>query len=120
MTTRGRRAGAGRGGRGERVARWTDRAKRDLAEIGDYIARDNPAAAERWVAALLQLAERAASLPHAGRRVPEIGRDDVREMFLRTYRLVYRVLDEAIDVLTVFEGHRLFPASVVEERPGDP
>ncbi len=39
--------------------------------------------------------------------MPEIGRSDVREVFLRTYRIVYRVLDEGIVVLTVVEGHRL-------------
>ena len=27
----------------------------------------------------------------AGRRVPEIGRDDIREVFQRTYRINYRV-----------------------------
>jgi len=35
--------------------------------------------------------------------------DDVREIFLKSYRIVYRLRDEGIDVLTVFEGHRLFP-----------
>ncbi len=39
--------------------------------------------------------------------MPEIGRDDVREVFQRTYRIVYRVVDDGIVVLTVFEGHRL-------------
>ena len=117
MTVGRRRAGSGRGGGSKRAARWTDRAKRDLAEIGDYIAQDNPVAAERWVESLLDLAERAATLPLSGRRVPEIGRDDVREMIFRHYRLVYRVLDRAIDVLAVFEGHRLLPAHVVEDEP---
>ncbi len=40
--------------------------------------------------------------------MPELGRDDVRETFLRSYRIVYRVVPEGIVVLTVFEGHRLF------------
>jgi len=39
--------------------------------------------------------------------VPELQKDEVREVFLRSYRLVYRVRKGAIDVLTVFEGHRL-------------
>ena len=30
----------------------------------------------------------------------------MREVFLRSYRIVYRVVDEGIVVLTVFEGHR--------------
>ncbi len=41
--------------------------------------------------------------------VPELGRDDVREVFLRSYRIVYRVGEDTVDVLTVFEGHRLLP-----------
>lgn len=39
------------------------------------------------------------------------GRSDIREVFVRTYRIVYRVREEGILVLTVFEGHRLFPRS---------
>jgi toxin ParE1/3/4 len=91
---------------------WTSRALSDLEAIGDYIARDNPAAAERWVMRLIAVAENAAITPLAGRRVPELGRDDVRETSLRTYRIVYRVTGEQFEILTVFEGHRLFPDDV--------
>jgi toxin ParE1/3/4 len=49
----------------------------------------------------------AAENRRAGRIVPEIGREDVREIFLRSYRLVYRVTPKGMVVLTVFEGHRL-------------
>lgn len=88
---------------------WTERAVADLRAIADYIPADNPAAAERWVDRLIAKAEAAARLPMAGRVVPEKGRSDIREVILRTYRIVYRVREESILVLTVFEGHRLFP-----------
>ena len=87
--------------------RWADHARRDLLAIGRYIARDNPPAARRSVELLREGARQAAENPLAGRVVPELGRDDVREVFLRSYRIVYRVGEEAVDVLTVFEGHRL-------------
>lgn len=93
---------------------WTDRALADLEAIGDYIARDNPTAAAHWVRELMSAAKRAANAPLAGRQVPELARDDVREVFKRTYRIVYRVTEERIEVLTVFEGHRLFPDDVNE------
>jgi addiction module RelE/StbE family toxin len=89
------------------MVRWTAHAVADLIAIGDYIAFDNPTAARSWVERLRQRALRAAETPRAGRIVPEIGRNDVREIFLRTYRIVYRVVDDGIVVLTVFEGHRL-------------
>lgn len=39
--------------------------------------------------------------------MPELARSDVCEVFLRTYRIVYRVVDQDIAVLSVFEGHKL-------------
>jgi plasmid stabilization system protein ParE len=85
-----------------------------------HIARDDRGAAARWVARLVRIAEKTAKAPFAGRRVPELNRDDVRETFLRTYRLVYRVTATRIEILTVFEGHRLFPGvETASEEPDD-
>lgn len=95
--------------------RWTDRARRDLLAIGRYIAQDNPSTARRWVERLRERARQAAATPLAGRVVPELQRDDIREVFLRNYRIVYRVREDAIDVLTVFEGHRLLKAENLPE-----
>lgn len=95
--------------------RWTDRARRDLLSIGRYIAQDNPSAARQWVERLRQRARQAAAKPLAGRVVPELQRNDVREVFLRTYRIVYRVRKGSIDVLTVFEGHRLLEADTLTD-----
>ena len=89
------------------MIRWTDRAVADLIAIGDYIAHDNPGAARAWVERLRQRAHAASELPNSGRVVPEIARSDVREVFVRNYRIVYRVIPNEIVVLTVFEGHRL-------------
>lgn len=95
---------------------WTERAREDLRAIGDYIARDDPMAAARWVETLTTAVERAARAPLAGRRVPEKGRNDVREVLQRTYRIVYRVRDGQIDVLTIFEGHRLLPGDAIPDQ----
>lgn len=46
--------------------------------------------------------------------VPERERPDLREVFVGGYRIIYRVRAERIDVLTVFEGHRLLPEDVGE------
>ena len=89
------------------MLRWTERAANDLIAIGAYIAADDPTVARAWVENLRQHAVKASKMPRTGRVVPEIARDDVREVFQRTYRIVYRVVDDGIVVLTVFEGHRL-------------
>ncbi|MFT3763997.1 MAG: type II toxin-antitoxin system RelE/ParE family toxin [Minicystis sp.] len=100
---------------------WTRRAEADLEAIGDYIAADNPIAAERWVGKLIEKARAAGDAPLAGRMVPEIRLETVREVFLRTYRLVYRVRGDVVVMLTIFEGHRRFPSDVDEDdEPEDP
>ena len=92
---------------------WTDRARRDLLAIGRYIARNNPRAARSWIDQLRARARKAAEMPLAGRTVPERKGHEVREVFLRNYRIVYRMQEDAIHVLTVFEGHRSFPHDAV-------
>lgn len=61
---------------------WSERARLDLLEIGDFIARDKPQAAERWVGKVLNAIERTAAFPTSGRIVPEIDRSDIREVIL--------------------------------------
>src|SRR5262245_8234943 len=92
---------------------WTRRAQRDLQEIRSYIARDNPAAAQRWVNRLRERAEQAAAFPLAGRKVPELNLESLREVLVGGYRIVYRIQPAALEILTVFEGHRLLPLANV-------
>ena len=91
---------------------WSARARRELGEIGEYIARDKPEAANRWVETLMAAAEQAAALPRIGRIVPEYGRDDLREVIKRGYRVVYLVTDEQVEIVTVREGHRRMPDDI--------
>jgi plasmid stabilization system protein ParE len=48
-------------------------------------------------------------MPLAGRVVPEFEREDIREVFLKGYRIVYCVSPDEIAIVAVLEGHRLFP-----------
>lgn len=47
------------------------------------------------------------------RVVPEVQRDDIREVFLHTYRIVYGIRDDHIIVFTVFGGGKLLPQESV-------
>ena len=96
--------------------RWSARAMRDLDQIAAYIARDNPQAARKWIAKLQRTAEHAARMPLAARVVPEIQREDVREVFLRSYRIVYGVRDDHIFVFTVFGGGKQLSEDAVPEQ----
>jgi toxin ParE1/3/4 len=95
--------------------RWAEQAIQELRAIGDHIAQENPHAARVWVEKLQRRAQAAAEMPRVGRIVPEYQRDDLREVLLRGYRIVYRVGAYGIEVLSLFEGHRLLRLLDVEE-----
>lgn len=92
--------------------RWSRRAEADLVGIDEYISADDPVAAARWVDKLTERARKAALMPYAGRVVPEFRMEALREVLVRTYRIVYRIRGKEVQVITVFEGHRLFPSDV--------
>lgn len=88
---------------------WTETAKEDFRAIKHYISKDNPAAAEKWIDRLRERARNALDAPYSGRKVPELSKDDIRELIEGNYRIVYQVFENRLVVLTVFESHRLFP-----------
>lgn len=94
---------------------WTERARRDLLGIGDFIARDKPGAASKLVGEILGAVGRTALFPTSGRIVPEFARSDIREVILGNYRIVYQLNEGTIVVLTVFERHSLIDESLAEQ-----
>ncbi len=78
----------------------------DLEDIADYIAQDNPTAAELWVDKLVEAVQKVASHPRSGRAVPELEDPKIREVIVGVYRVIYRVEEKRLLVLTVIEGHR--------------
>jgi len=99
------------------TAKWTKRAELELLEIIDHIAGDDPIAAYEWGARLVRRADAAAGMKLSGRVVPELGREDVREVFVGTYRIMYRVTSTGIRVITVLEGHMQLPSGLDPDEP---
>jgi addiction module RelE/StbE family toxin len=94
---------------------WTETAKQDLQTIRRYIATDNPTAAKRWIERLRERARNALHSRLCGRKVPEFTRNDIRELIEGNYRIVYQVFEDRLVVLTVFEGHQLFPEEALDD-----
>jgi len=94
---------------------WTETAKKNLLAIRRFIADDNPNAARQWITRLRDRARNVLPVPESGRMVPEFSREDIRELIEGNYRIVYQVFPDRIVVLTVFEGHRLFPERTIPD-----
>ncbi len=86
---------------------WTREALRQLTEIEDFIAKDSAERAAQFVDEMVAHAESLLPDPRIGRTVPEISNPDIRELLFKKYRIVYRVNKNTVEILTVFEGHRL-------------
>jgi plasmid stabilization system protein ParE len=46
-------------------------------------------------------------MPLAGALVMEAGRPDIREVYVGSYRIIYRVLESEVHILTVMHGAQL-------------
>jgi len=88
-----------------------------LEEAVEYIANDSPAAARQLATAVVAAAESLADLSERGRIVPELGDRRYRELLVSSYRLVYRVSEEAVNIIAVVHGARDFRSWWKRNRP---
>lgn len=84
---------------------WTRVALRQLSEAREYIEIDNPAAAARQIDTIELSANRLRAFPMMGRMGVRSG---TREFPVpgTPYILVYRVIDDAVQILAVLHGAR--------------
>ena len=93
---------------------WSPLAIAKVREEAQYIARDRPIAAERWAEGIFEAVRPLSEFPYAGRIVPELGRMDVRELIHRGYRILYRIGQDAILILTVRHSRRLLDQAEID------
>ncbi|NET62710.1 MAG: type II toxin-antitoxin system RelE/ParE family toxin [Symploca sp. SIO2E6] len=90
----------------------TAQAKLDLKEIKDYIVRNNPAAARRFVEVFRQQCQLLAKFPSMGRSYSQLA-PLLRGFPLENYIIFYRSLEKGIEVERLLSGYRdldaLFP-----------
>jgi plasmid stabilization system protein ParE len=70
---------------------WTDPAWNDLADIADYIAKDSEYYAAAFVQEVKDAAASLVEFAERGQIVPEWGDSSVRELLIKSYRLIYQI-----------------------------
>ncbi|PIU55950.1 MAG: type II toxin-antitoxin system RelE/ParE family toxin [Chloroflexi bacterium CG07_land_8_20_14_0_80_51_10] len=83
---------------------WSITARRNLQDIGDFIAQDSPFYAVDFVERILQQTDKLADFPKIGRMVPEFQRETIRELIFHNYRIVYRVQGNRVIIVAVSHG----------------
>jgi plasmid stabilization system protein ParE len=85
---------------------WSPSALDDLDRIAEYIARDAPSRAALFAVRILQATDRLEMLPLCGRPIPEIGDPACREVLYGSYRVMYRIVGDAVWITGVVHGAR--------------
>ncbi len=97
---------------------WSPLALERVQEIAEFIAQDNPQAAERWVIDLFDSVKRLADFPKSGRMVPEIGVERIREIIFEGCRVIHCV-DDRVKILTVRDGRQMLRTEELIDESND-
>ncbi|MCJ7542353.1 MAG: type II toxin-antitoxin system RelE/ParE family toxin [Desulfobacterales bacterium] len=93
---------------------WSPLAVERAADIAEYISRDNPTAAEKWIDTVFSKVEQLKSVPESGRIVPEINSKDFRELIYGNYRIIYRLEKIQVSILTTRHGKQILPIDEIQ------
>jgi len=96
------------------MVRWSDQAKADLRAIHDFIAHDSTHYAKKVTQDLREKTDLLEELPRIGKVVAELGDDNVRELALYSYRILYEISDDDIVVLAVVHKRRDLAADEID------
>jgi|SRR3989339_453823 len=92
---------------------WTDRSVKDLQSIFEFIFKDSPYYAERFIKSLVKSTEKLESMPLIGREVPELPQHNLREIIYKNFRIVYRVSKENdIIIISIIHCSRDFSSAI--------
>ncbi len=89
----------------------SDSARKDLRDIIRYISLDAPDRALEFGKFLISKTKLLAKFPEMGRVVPEFADPSVREIIVRSYRVIYRVnhAHQKVEVARFWHGARDHP-----------
>ena len=96
------------------MVKWSRPARMDLKQIHDYIATDSRYYAKKVVQTIVEKTEELMDFPEIGRTVPEIDDPNIRELFVYSYRLIYEITADEIEILAVIHGRRDFFERITE------
>ena len=98
------------------MVKWSKPAKLDLKQINDYIARDSIFYAQKVSSEIVEKSEKLNSFPEVGRIVPEIEDPNIRELLIYSYRLIYEVFSDKVEILALVHGKRNFIRDFLNEQ----
>jgi len=87
---------------------WSYAAVDDLEAAAEYLRQDSPSFSSSFVLRALEAARSLSLFPERGRVAPELKSDNIREIFIYNYRLIYSVEKDKVSILGLIHGRRDF------------
>jgi len=92
---------------------WSPLAIERATEIAEYISLDNVTASQNWIDSIFEKVKILETSSEIGRIVPEIERNEIREILYGNYRIIYRIEKYSISILTIRHGKQILPVDEI-------
>ena len=89
------------------VIRWSPKAVANLEDIYRFIAKDSKHYAALFIKRINIVVKAIPQFPLAGRIVPEYDDENLREKIFENYRIVYRIKETVIEIVTICHHAKL-------------
>lgn len=96
---------------------WAESALDDLRDLLEFVRKDSVAYADRLAAHISRAARTLASFPRLGSIVPEIQQDEIRELWVRPYRIIYVIRGDDCHVTAIAHASRDLPTLFDADEP---
>ena len=89
-----------------RAVIWSYEATADLEAIADYIAKRYCKPTTAFVQEIRDASRSLKEFSQRGRIVPELSNPNIRELFVKEYRLIYSIEESRVVILGIIHGKR--------------
>lgn len=90
------------------MVEWTDKAKSSLKAIYNYIKEDSLFYAEEVRNKFIIESKKLEDFPQIGRVVPESDNENIRELFIYSYRMLYEIKNDNVYILSIIHSKQNF------------
>jgi plasmid stabilization system protein ParE len=85
---------------------WSENALQDNEQISEFIRKDSSDRAALFVSRLIDATEKLSQYPNSGRVIPEVKKDEYREVIYGAYRIMYKLAAREVLILAVIHSAR--------------
>jgi len=92
---------------------WHNDARNDLIQIYNYIYENSIFYSIKTINDIVKSVDNLEILPYIGRKIPEYGKNDRRELIYKSYRIMYKLESNKIIIHRIWHSARKLPNQLI-------